>query len=380
MSIVAYTGLPGSGKSYGVVESVILPSLEAGRTIVTNIPLKVGTLSDDYPSGKIISFKSDVDNEFFSSENMVAGAVYVIDEAWRWFPSGVKANQVPTEQKQFFTEHRHFVGDDGKTCEIVIVTQNLNQVAMYVKALVEETYISKKLGAVGKKNNFRIDVYTGVAEGVTPKGAPVRQLFGKYKKEIFRYYSSHTQNKTEYTTGEEVKVTDRTNIFKSWRFKFTAIFAPLLLIGGFYFSYQTIFANSGVDPLSDPARIVDPANVTTSKPAAAQRSRKARNSIESIPQGTYKEAARSVAFDKLSLELHPTARITGIYEKPSGNFLQVDDSAQNGSRFIPEYICDLNKFTESSVCVVDGYLVTAYSGELVSRDSTESGKSVPSLL
>jgi len=44
MSVVAYTGLPGSGKSYGVVENVIIPCLQEGRPIVTNLPLKLGEL------------------------------------------------------------------------------------------------------------------------------------------------------------------------------------------------------------------------------------------------------------------------------------------------------------------------------------------------
>ena len=37
MAINAYTGLMGSGKSYEVVENVILPALAAGRRVVTNV-------------------------------------------------------------------------------------------------------------------------------------------------------------------------------------------------------------------------------------------------------------------------------------------------------------------------------------------------------
>ncbi|VEE93167.1 zonular occludens toxin domain-containing protein [Actinobacillus equuli] len=37
MSIFAYTGIPGSGKSYEVVSSVILENFRKGRNIVTNI-------------------------------------------------------------------------------------------------------------------------------------------------------------------------------------------------------------------------------------------------------------------------------------------------------------------------------------------------------
>jgi len=38
MAIDAYTGMPGHGKSYGVVEHVIIPSLKQGRHVVTNTP------------------------------------------------------------------------------------------------------------------------------------------------------------------------------------------------------------------------------------------------------------------------------------------------------------------------------------------------------
>lgn len=37
MAITAYIGTPGSGKSYEIVRSVIIPAVCAGRRIVTNI-------------------------------------------------------------------------------------------------------------------------------------------------------------------------------------------------------------------------------------------------------------------------------------------------------------------------------------------------------
>jgi zona occludens toxin len=374
MSIVAYTGLPGSGKSYGVVESVILPSLKAGRTIVTNIPLKIGTLGDDYPDGKIIPFASDCENAFFTSDNIVPGAVYVIDEAWRWFPSGLRANQVPNEEKQFFTEHRHFVGEGGMTCEIVIVTQNLNQIAMYVKALIEETYISRKLTALGQSKKFRIDVYAGVAEGVKPAGEVVRQLFGTYKKDVFKYYSSHTHNKTEYTTGEEKKVTDRTNIFKSWKFRFIVLFAPLMLFGGMYSAYTQLF---GSDSLSSSSRSEAPTVASTDKVSPVSRS-SGRTVAKLSESGQVRELARAVALDEIGYDYHPTARIAGIYQKPGGVSIQIDDSDFARSRFIPSYVCDFNALTESPVCVVDGLLVTQFTGSVESSSSDSSDP--PSML
>ncbi|MBW4980748.1 hypothetical protein KZZ05_20960, partial [Marinobacter adhaerens] len=94
MSIVGYSGLPGSGKSYGVVENVVIPALEAGRHIITNIPLKLGRLSDDYPQGKVTIFdnkEAENDHTFFDLERHPAGVIWIIDEAWRFWKSGMKA-------------------------------------------------------------------------------------------------------------------------------------------------------------------------------------------------------------------------------------------------------------------------------------------------
>ena len=39
MSISAYVGMPGHGKSYGVVKHVIIPALKKARKVYTNIPM-----------------------------------------------------------------------------------------------------------------------------------------------------------------------------------------------------------------------------------------------------------------------------------------------------------------------------------------------------
>ena len=205
MSIVAYTGLPGSGKSCGVVENVILPALGAGRHIITNIPLKIGRLTDDYPQGRITTFtnkQAEDDPEFFSLDGHPGGVIWVIDEAWRFWKSGMKSVNLPEVQKEFFTEHRHMVGEDGRTNEIVLVTQDLQQLCAFVRGLVEETYRAVKLTAIGQKNRYRVDVHQGAVTGQKP-GKPMRQLYGKYKPEIYQYYKSHTRNKTDFAAGME---------------------------------------------------------------------------------------------------------------------------------------------------------------------------------
>ena len=49
MAIQLYCGRPGSGKSYGVIENVLIPALKTSRIIYTNIPLHLDIIEQDYP-------------------------------------------------------------------------------------------------------------------------------------------------------------------------------------------------------------------------------------------------------------------------------------------------------------------------------------------
>ena len=53
--ITAYVGLPGSGKSYGVCEQVILPALAKGRPVFTNIPFDTNLCKNLSPIGFLMS-------------------------------------------------------------------------------------------------------------------------------------------------------------------------------------------------------------------------------------------------------------------------------------------------------------------------------------
>ncbi|MCT7417836.1 zonular occludens toxin domain-containing protein [Pseudomonas aeruginosa] len=80
MAIDAYVGKPGHGKSYGVVEHVIIPSLKQDRHVVTNIPLEVDMLLMDF-GGTIEQLPED----WFEREDLAdfapPGSVLVLDEA-----------------------------------------------------------------------------------------------------------------------------------------------------------------------------------------------------------------------------------------------------------------------------------------------------------
>lgn len=213
VAISAYVGRPGSGKSYGVVENVILPALRAGRLVVTNIPLHMDVVLRDFDAGLICQLTNPQleggDDHFWLS--FPGGAVIVLDEVWRIWPAGLSSNRVPKSQREFFSEHRHKVGHDGFTQEIALVVQSVSQIAVFIHELIDTTYFARKLDKVGMQNRYTIDVYDGVKKG---RAVPVSSFTGTYKQAVYQYYQSHTKSQTGLP-GMERHVDDRGSIFRN---------------------------------------------------------------------------------------------------------------------------------------------------------------------
>jgi zona occludens toxin len=220
MSILAYTGIPGSGKSYAVVEHQILPALRAGRIVVTNVPVKADLIRKDIPSADIRDFpiQTIATQPELMAEVVPPGAIFVLDEVWRLFPSGVKANQVPEQFRSFFAEHRHRMDAGGNSTQIVLVTQDLAQIGAFARQLVEQTFRITKLSTLGipMSNRYRVDMYAGPVAGPNPpQNGRIRQVFGRYDKKVWQYYDSHTQSEAgEGAIPNEKGVDARANAFK----------------------------------------------------------------------------------------------------------------------------------------------------------------------
>lgn len=344
MSIIAYVGLPGSGKSYGVVENVILPALEAGRTIKTNIPLRKGYLDDDYPNGRVETFTNQQAREegFWDIDEHEHGVIWVIDEAWRFWQGGMKASQIPEREKQFFTEHRHCVGEGGHTTEIVLSTQDTQQMCSFVRDLIEETYRAVKLTALGQKNKYRVDVHQGAFK-LAAKGQALRQLYGVYKPEVYKYYRSHTHNKTDFAAGMEEKADDRSNLLKSWRFR---VVMPLaLVIMGFCIYKAVSYFDREPEQPGQPE--VQPEN----RPAAQQNGQIVK-ADRRRPERTYQSRF------ELEAEYLPVSDKWRIVGEVNGVYWVW---GEHGTRKIHSRVCGKTKRTGEPFCVIGGKLVTYYS-------------------
>lgn len=235
MSIYAYVGMPGSGKTYDTVANQILPALKAGRRVVTNIPLQRDLLAQIVPEMDLVDFPIE---QIASAPEMIdqyvtPGCVLVIDECWRLWPAGTKVDRVPLPFKALLAEHRHMVNEAGDSTQIVLVTQDLAQLGMFARQLVEQTFYHTKLSHVGASGSYRIDVYQGAQTGQNPpRSQRIREIFGRYDSSTYKLYKSHTKSASGASGANEKSVDSRGNIWRRPMLWVSAAACLLFLIWG----------------------------------------------------------------------------------------------------------------------------------------------------
>lgn len=240
MAISGFAGLTGSGKSYNVISQVILPTLKEGRHIVTNIPLTDNTINE-FGSDSFTQFEINKDfkpADFFKEDNIKKGSIYIIDECQKIWQQGKKVNNFSEGEIAFFTEHRHMVGENGYTTEIVVITQDFSQVSTFLRNLINQTWVCTKLTKTGLDTKYRVDVYDGTVTGQKPpKSRIVSSYYGTYKKDVFKYYKTQTKNDTSFSNGLEKAGSNKT-IFSSVIFKLGLPFALIIFLFVGYSSYS----------------------------------------------------------------------------------------------------------------------------------------------
>jgi len=389
MAIEAYVGLPGHGKSYGVVEHVIIPSIKEGRHVVTNIPLEREELLADF--GITGSDITQLPEDWYERDDMAefipAGSVAVLDELWRRWPAGLKANQAQLADKSLLAEHRHRVDDKGRSMRIVLVTQDLSQLAAWVRILVEQTYKMTKLTAIGSTKKFRVDIYMGAPTGNSiPKSKLIRQTYGQYKKEIYRYYSSATQSATG-SVGDESKADKRGTIWRSPLIIFSIVgpltLGPLLvwwLYGYFMSGFGMIDAPESEPPLQ-PA--VESLGLVNPPPPSAPVTNSPMPSVNLSPPEPAKPAHSPVwrvagyiargqgkGTDRASWPSNTGYGAVRADPSPSDPLpdLVVLQSDIYGLRYELASSCQLLPDRKSHMCHIDGAIATPWTGR---GDSTQ---------
>lgn len=250
MSIFAYVGVPGSGKSYEVVSNVIVPAICEGRRVVTNIyginydeildyAEKKKLLKDGIKPGEIIC----VDNERIIAPDFYPvhenqerslckpGDLIIVDECHRFYENDKSLSK---DAKIFAAEHRHYADPEtGRTCDFILVNQSVTNLPRFFRDRIEKTFRMRKLRQLGLSRSYCVDVYDGAK---ITKSRFLSNYVCKYSKDVFRLYSSHhVQNAQEST------VDSRGVLFK----KRTIIFVLFFLSGTVWavFHYVVAFFN-----------------------------------------------------------------------------------------------------------------------------------------
>jgi len=249
--LIFHEGLPGSGKSYEALVSHIIPRLKDGRTVDAYIEglnfekiaeLAEITLEECQEQLKQITREQvPAIHEHVRDKSLV-----IIDESQNFWPSG--RQKLPDPIIQLITEHRH------RGLDIVLMGQNLNDVHSMWRNRIDKKFVFKKLDAVGQAKRYSWTAYSGSlrADGQRSR-IEFEKLTGgirQYDPKYFGSYASTTSEDNEMGVYED----DRTNIFKSAKFKYGLPIAALLFIGGLWFAVDTMLNFNSKTGAEDLAR------------------------------------------------------------------------------------------------------------------------------
>jgi len=263
-------GPPGGGKSYEATVCHVLPALEKGRKVITNLPLdleRIAQIDAGYPGliqivenrkgtirraatrfspaaeeeGIIRAFATmdDYADPWRHPDNG-SGPFYVIDECHLAMPRGGTAIDV----EEWYSLHRH------ESADVLLITQSYGKVSKTVVDLVQVCYRVKKATAFGSAKKYIRKVQDGV------RGEVVNTSIRQYEKRYFGLYKSHTRG-----GGSELAAQDITPFWKRWPFIGLALCVFILF--GMLASGRSLnpLQSSKVQAKEQPSKPIGPAPV-----------------------------------------------------------------------------------------------------------------------
>jgi zona occludens toxin len=228
-------GIPGSGKSYEAVVYHVLPALQRGRKVITNLPLNVEMFAALDPSYRDLlevrrvpqpvrgtwdsaaagrdepAFKLFPDGRVYTSSDPLVtitdrgqrlspdpsaylfgsvwdfwtdwkgadgnGPLFVIDECHIAMPKLGTDRQVI----DWFKIHRHF------NVDVLLMTQVFRDMCTEIAGIMAMVVRVRKADILGKRGSYIRKVHGGL------RGAVISTEERKYRPEMFPLYKSHTQ-------------------------------------------------------------------------------------------------------------------------------------------------------------------------------------------
>ena len=334
-------GIPGSGKSYEAVVYHVLPMLEKGRLVITNLPLLVDLFAAINPAYRdlielrtrsqrvlglwdvsrvdkdgngqafllddlslhnqveVVPVKIVIDQFSRASRAAVKndtifggvwdyystwkhpvsgqGPVFLIDECHDALPT----SGTDSEVIEWFKLHRHF------NCDVLLITQNFRDMNQPIARLIAMLVKVRKADILGKPDCYIRKVHSGY------RGAVISTEERKYKPEFFALYKSHSQGNavSESAAGDVKPFIVKFKRFSRVFYVITALYCVYAIYRYVYPPNKSPVAIAGkpVSALSSSGTsglvgVGAPAVVAASVPAVASSSGMVSFSEDEIPE------------------------------------------------------------------------------------------------
>lgn len=277
-------GAPGGGKSYEAVVFHVLPALEKGRKVITNLPLDLDRFADidsRFPAQielrKITLAKPAADDSvqtFFKRIRVEPrafktypfshladygdtwrhpdgfGPLYVIDEAHIALPR----LGVPIEVEEWYSLHRH------ESADVLLITQSYGKLNQAVRDLVQVVYRVRKNVAFGSSASYTRKVQDGL------RGDVVNTSIRRYEKKYFNLYKSHTRG-----GATELGAVDIVPFWRRWPvvgFVLCAVVSVVLGSMGYLNPFRTASAKKPAPDVSHVQHPTLPISSSADKPTS----------------------------------------------------------------------------------------------------------------
>jgi zona occludens toxin len=255
MTAVIHHGPPGSYKTFALIQRVIIPALEQGRTVCHNIrglnsvDRIASTMEIDVPpEAKLICVKHDAQDGF---EHMArffqwapVGALIVMDEGQRVYPTRLRSLaefdtpddqretlesgiQRPSNVENAFDQHRHMNWD------IYISTTNVAKIHKEVRSVVEYAFRHRDMAGVlpWYKNKWREFKHDAESSGKSVSHYIGTPALYSADARVFSCYNSTA-------TGTAKGSNENKSIFADPKLRIFGAIAFLALIYFFYSATQ----------------------------------------------------------------------------------------------------------------------------------------------
>lgn len=210
-------GPPGGGKSYETVVFHILPALEEGRKVITNVSLNVDeiclieprarTLLDIRPPLNSLGTRTFSDVSDYSDTwrhpTTNRGPLYVIDEAHKAIPRrGLSPKPEQTLVDEWYAESRH------EGADVLLLTQSYGKLSKAITDQVQVCYRVKKMTVFGNPHKYIRKVQEGV------RGEVMSEAERTYEPKYFKLYKSHTKTAAAVVESDAQDIKPAHLIFK----------------------------------------------------------------------------------------------------------------------------------------------------------------------